>query len=149
MIEWDPCHSFLSALWMPSYTRPFSVSQSFPYDRNSSAPCRQPAFSMIFCKTAFVSSSVWSSKALLGALGMCLLIRWPDEISIPDSRSQRQEVWMGQARPAYMTSAFSPASMLHAIALLAESVECLIALSRETIDTKLCALFRQSFGLSS
>ena len=55
---------------------------------------------------------------------------------------------MGQARPAYMTSAFSLASMLHAIALRAESVDCLIALSRETIDTELCALFRQSFGLS-
>ena len=70
------------------------------------------------------------------------------EIAILDSRIERQEVWVGQARPTYVTSAFLPASTLDANALRADNVECLIALTHNAIDRELCAQFRQSFGPS-
>jgi len=66
-------------------------------------------------------------------------------MAIIKSCSRRQEVWVGQARPAYVTSAFSPASTLAADALRAENVDHLIALTHDSIDSELSEQFRKSF----
>lgn len=68
------------------------------------------------------------------------------EMAINKSRSKWKKEWVGQARPAYVTTAFLSASMLDAYELVARNVDTLILLTFDFIDRELCAQFRKLFG---
>jgi len=71
------------------------------------------------------------------------------EVAINKSRSRRKKEWIGQARPAYVTTAFFSVFTLDADVLVADNVDHLIRLTFDFIDTELCAQFRKSFGPKS